>query len=129
MNEKNYWAIHMGRQNKYANIAYENNFIAIGWNEIEEDLSSYNKLNKTEFFSSLEPIVKNAYKESTKNSSSAVIGQLFRFANLMKIGDVVLMPKTDENKVYVGMIIGDYFYIKNGDSRREFCRSRSRDGA
>jgi len=47
--EKNYWAIHMGQGNIYAPVAYENNFIGIGWNEIGKDLADFQKLNNREF--------------------------------------------------------------------------------
>ena len=107
--EKNYWVVRMGEANKYADYAHENNLVAIGWNELKKDLNEYRALNKKEFFETVIPLLEEAYEINSKaNSMNA--GQLFRFSNLVEIGDIVLVPKMQEGKVYVGSIEGDYIY-------------------
>ena len=107
--EKNYWVIHMGEANKYADYAYENNLVVIGWNELEKDLNEYRTLNKKEFFKEALPLIETAY-ESNAKANSMIAGQLFRFSSLMEIGDIVLVPKTQDGKIYIGTIDGDYNY-------------------
>ncbi len=115
--EKNYWVIHMGEANKYAGYAYENNLVAIGWNELGQDLNEFRTLNKKEFFKSIIPLLEEAYEINTK-SNSMIAGQLFRFSSLMEIGDIVLVPKTKEGKLLIGSIEGSYCYQK--ELRDEF---------
>jgi len=114
--DKNYWGIHMGEANKYADFAYENKFIAVGWNEIGKNLDGYKKLDKKGFFEKLNPAVTKIYQGKPKNTRSMIIGQMFRFHSLMEIGDIVLIPKTQENKIYIGTIDGDYFYEEKNNS-------------
>lgn len=109
--EKNYWAIHMGEKGIFTDIAYQNSFIGIGWNDLGRFLLKYRNFDRSKFFQKLDPIYKRVYG-GNKIHRAIQIGQLFRFVNLMKIGDVVLMPKTDEGKVYIGFIDSDYFYKK-----------------
>jgi restriction system protein len=115
--EKNYWVIHMGEANKYAGYAYENNLVAIGWNELGQDLNEFRTLNKKEFFKSIIPLLEEAYEINTK-SNAMIAGQLFRFSSLMEIGDIVLVPKTKEGKIFIGSIEGSYCYQK--ELRDEF---------
>lgn len=113
--EKNYWAIHMGRNNMYADIAYKNNFIGIGWGEIGKDLTDFRELSNRTFIDKISPIVKKTYENKSVNARGQIVGQLFRFSNLMRIGDIVLVPHTQEGKVYVGRIDSEYFYLMETD--------------
>lgn len=107
---KNYWVIRMGEANKYADFAYQKNVVAIGWNEIGKDLSPYQHFDKKAYFEALTPILETAYPDHNKAGRSMIAGQLFRFCSLMQVGDLVLVPKTKEGKMYLGTIESDYFY-------------------
>lgn len=113
--ERNYWAIHFGVNNKFANLGYAKGFIAVGWRELKKDLTEYNSLDKREFFEKLNSLFAKAYKNQSPNSRSQSIGQLFRFAGLMGIDDIILMPKSDEGKLYLGIIDSDYYYQEKAD--------------
>lgn len=123
--EKNYWAIHMGRNNAYADLAYEDGFIAIGWNEIGKDLSEYQKLDKGKFFEKMGPLMEKVYPTHSKGSRGQSIGQIFRFVNLIKVGDIVLMPQTKEGKVFAGTIESDYFYDESVKDKCPYFHRRS----
>lgn len=108
--EKNYWVIHMGEANKFADYSYKNNLVAVGWNEINQDLSEYWKLNKKEFFKESLPIISKTYPNQNPKAHSMIAGKLFRFYDLMQIGDIVVVPNTQEGKIYIGSIEGSYFF-------------------
>ncbi len=108
--EKNYWVIHMGEANKFADYAYDKNLVAIGWNEIGGDLSEYWKLNKKEFFKESLPVIEKAYPDHNTKAYSMIAGQLFRFYDLMQIGDIVIVPKTQDGKIFIGSIESEYYY-------------------
>jgi restriction system protein len=110
--DKNYWAIHMGNSNSFANLAYESGFIAIGWNDFD-DLSQYKPLDQKNFIETLNPIFDKIHPNESKGKRGQTIGQIFRFANLVNIGDIIVMPKTDEGKVFIGEITSDYYYDKH----------------
>jgi len=107
--EKNYWAIHMGENNRYADVAYENNFIGVGWNVIP-DLTNFRNTNNRQFKDKINPLLEKAYPDKSINAKGQIIGQLYRFGNLMNLGDIVLVPNTQEGKVYAGFISSEYFH-------------------
>ena len=121
---KNYWALHMGENNKYADIAYKNNFIGIGWKEVNKDLTNFKNLSNRQFKEKIAPLVKNAYPDKPINALGQITGQLYRFSNLMKIGDIILVPHTQESKVYAGIIDSDYFYQVEADTKCPFQHRR-----
>lgn len=121
--EKNYWIMHMGQSNKFAQTGYENNFIGVGWNELNKDLTDFQNLNRKDFADNINPAIKKAYKDKSASVRGSIIGQLFRFSNLMRIGDVVLVPYAQEGKVYTGVVDSDYFYLPEPD---KVCRFRHR---
>jgi len=122
--EKNYWALHMGENNKYADTAYENNFISIGWKEIDKDLINFRNLSNRQFREKINSFVRKAYPNRSNNAYGQIIGQLYRFSNLIKIGDVVLVPHTQEGKIYIGVIDSDYFYQVEADTKCPFQHRR-----
>lgn len=114
--EKNYWAIHMGRNSMYTKFAHDNNFIAIGWTETKINLVNYQGLESREFNEKINPILEKTYSDMNVNSRGQTMGQLYRFSNLMKIGDIVLMPYSPEGKVNIGIVESDlYFKSKDKD--------------
>lgn len=121
--EKNYWAIHMGEDSKYANIAYENNFIAIGWNTIQ-NLSVFKNLSNKEFKNKLGTLIKKEYPDRSINARGQIIGQLYRFSNLMSVGDIIFIPNTQEGKVYAGIIDSEYFYNTSTDNQCPYKHRR-----
>ena len=106
---KNYWTIHMGKANVFANEAYENNFIGIGWLE-KIDLSKYSQMDRKEFIDKIIPFIVKEYPNKSLASVRNTAGQMFSFITLMKIDDIILMPKTDEGRLYIGKVAGNYFY-------------------
>jgi len=120
--EKNYWIVRMGQGNEFAKVSYENDFIGVGWN-VGKNLTDFQTLSRKEFANRIGPAVEEAYKDKSANARASVIGNLFRFSNLMKTGDVVLVPHTQDGKFYVGVIDSDYFYLPEQDN---VCRYQHR---
>lgn len=108
--EKNYWVIQMGERGMHAEDAYKNGYIAVGWNEI--DISDCLGLSRQEFFDKVRPAVAKAYPDKGANAVGQYVGQLFRFSNQMKIGDIIILKQLTEGKITVGVIESDYLYNK-----------------
>jgi restriction system protein len=110
--EKNYWAIQMGEQGAYAEDAYQNNYISIGWTEVDIDLNDFADLSRYDFFNKIRTLMQKAYPDGGANAVGQYTGQLFRFSNQMKIGDIVVLKQLTEGKITLGVIESDYLYKK-----------------
>ena len=102
--ETTIWGIHAGRTGDAHNLFLENNLIAIGWSKAG-DLTEL-KPNREAF--------KERLAETHPHLKPGAIpvsgGQLFRFVHEMKIGDVVVYPSKIDKQIYIGKVIGDYFF-------------------
>lgn len=99
----NYWFVRTNGGDNFENF-YFNNYVAIGWDEIN-DLDSI----KTFSFDDLKDTVEELYPKETKPGSTA--SQIKRFVCEMKPGDYVLIPGTNCDRIAIGIITSDaYIY-------------------
>gem|GEM_PF-3013062 len=66
----------MGQNNVSANMAYNEGFIAIGWNEIAKDPREYQKIDKGEFVRQLNPLMEKVFPNHSKGSRGQSLEQL-----------------------------------------------------
>lgn len=99
----NYWFVRTNGGDNFENF-YFNNYVAIGWDEIN-DLNSIKNLS----FDDLKDTVEEFYPQETKPGSTA--SQIKRFVCEMKSGDYVLIPGTNCDRIAIGIISSDaYIY-------------------
>jgi restriction system protein len=102
--EQTLWGIHAGRTGDADSLFTKQNVIALGWAQLK-DLS---KLPPTR------EAFKKYYSEGYPDASGGTIptsaGQLFRFVNEMKSGDLVAYPSKRERAIHIGRVTGDYFF-------------------
>ena len=103
MKEKNYFFLRIGEGSKYIDEAYNNGFVAIGWNEVS-DLKNLETLEK------IKQELSQHY-QYTSGQISMQAGQIFRFGNEMKPDDIVI-SHLGSGEYLVG-ILGDYYFEKN----------------
>ena len=120
---KNYWVLRMGEANRLATRAYADNFVGLRFADI--DLTKYRQLPRKDFLEKVKPLLSKAFPEGSKGYVAAAAGQLFRFSALMKVGDVVLVPHTNEGKLYAGVLESDYRYVSGPDEEDHFWHQRS----
>lgn len=96
------WGIHAGRTGDADSLFLQKNVIALGWNKIG-DLSRLKGGRED-----LKVAVERAYPEKKPGGVAGSAGQLFRFANEMKNGDLVLYPSKQDRLVHVGRVEGPY---------------------
>jgi restriction system protein len=122
----NAWMVRAGQGGRYFDFFRNLRIVAIGWKAIG-DISRYDK--RRDLAIQLRVAIPN-YSEGTALVAS---GQLFRFANEIKIGDRIVTYDPRARSYLCGMILGDYVHEENGDidelsNRRavswEFERSR-----
>jgi restriction system protein len=98
------WGIHGGKTGDADTLFLQQNVVALGWERIT-DLSRL-------------PPEREAYKaavaENYPNKKPGAIpvdaGQLFRFVNEIRIGDLVAYPSKIDHAIHIGRIEGPYAY-------------------
>ena len=52
------------------------------------------------------------HPDETSTGSAGIAGKFFRFAQEVKIGDLIAYPALSDKKIYIGEVIGDYSFIR-----------------
>lgn len=104
MSEKTLWGIHAGKMGDADNLFLKHDVIALGWYKIS-DLSSLAP-NREAF----KQEVKQAYPHKKPGAIPNIAGQLYRFINEMKTGDLIVYPAKRERVIHIGKITGAYKY-------------------
>lgn len=108
-----YWLYSPGEQAYKWMEFYQDNIVALGWDELE-DLNNYK--NKDEISQAL----KLSYGGDTKKTNDANAN--YDFLNTMDIGDIIIVKKGSYTLLGYGRISSDYFY---DDSREDYIHCRS----
>jgi len=107
--EKTIWGIHAGRTGDADNLFLKENRIALGWIKMG-DLSTL-KPDRDAYKAKVAEI----YPEKKAGAIPVDAGQLFRFVNEMKKGDLVVYPSKKDKLIHIGQVEGDYVF----DSKTE----------
>ncbi|MGN7309928.1 hypothetical protein ACTHQ4_02410 [Alkalicoccobacillus gibsonii] len=98
--KRNYWLVRTDSGVWYEEFS-NNDFIAIGWDKVNEK-KSFSLDNRDEAY---ESIIEN-YPES---SPGHIFGALNRFKNDIKIGDIVMIPSEKSETIRFGKVTGNEF--------------------
>lgn len=109
MNESTIWGIHAGRNGEADPLFLKKNVIALGWNEIG-DLSGLKPDRQT-----FKDAIAKVYPNKKPATVAIDAGQLLRFTNEIKTGDLVIYPSKRDREVHIGRIEGSYFYNSGED--------------
>lgn len=129
MVEKRIWGLH---NDALKEELVEQGFVSIGWDELGDlgHLSGGRDGIKVEL-SRLNP------EDSTARINSSA-GVVYRFAHVMKPGDLIVAPYKPDSTINIGRVTGDYYYeakaplhrhrhqvkwLKTGIARNEFSQS------
>jgi len=104
MSEPTIWGIHAGKTGDADNLFIKHKVVALGWYKIG-DLSVLSPDREA-----FKHVVKQAYPEKKPGAIPNNAGQLFRFVNEVKNGDIVVYPGKRERVIHIGRITGEYNY-------------------
>jgi len=115
MNKTNYFVVRMGHGGKYVVNAKNENFVAIGWNELEDLSWILKEENEENNRNKLKELYNKAYVDEKESLSVVGVscGQIMKFIKEIKIGDVVLTPDPINRIVLIGKVVGNYQYKKD----------------
>lgn len=119
-NDKNYWFFRTNAGLYYADFAL-NNYIGLGWDEIS-DLSMFNvstEEEEKELKETVKTLVSQKYPDDSRAGLTA--GQIIKFVNEMKIGDIVIIPDAGSHSISIGIVESDVYLqeIAEADSLDE----------
>ncbi|MEX2512351.1 MAG: endonuclease NucS domain-containing protein [Cyclobacteriaceae bacterium] len=109
---KRYSRVMLGAKSMYAEECYQGNFIGANF-DIHQDLGNDLPDNWREFNKKFVPIWLEKFPEKSKVAAGLSCGALWTISKGLKEGDVVLCPN-GEGGYYVGEIISEYYYVKDG---------------
>lgn len=99
------WMVRAGKGGTYAPIFVERSAIVVGWGHTG-DIAGMQR-------EAILDLVKERYPELHANSRSQGANTLFRMANTMKPGDLVLTPEPASRTVLFGRVSGPYLYLES----------------
>lgn len=107
----NYWFLRTSSGTNFENF-YFGNYIAIGWDQIN-DIDSIQNLS----FEDLKDCVDEFYPDESKPGSTA--SQIKKFVCEMKPGDYVMIPSANCDRIAIGIITSDA-YLHTPTEQEEF---------
>ncbi|MEV4770578.1 restriction endonuclease [Micromonospora humida] len=100
---KQVWIVRTGRDDRYEDLAFNKNLIAVGW-AATGDLSDAATLD------AVRQRVRSAYPDMERRTANNHAIQLFAFRARMERGDMVLLLRRSSPDVALGRITGGYEY-------------------
>ncbi|MEO0074848.1 MAG: endonuclease NucS domain-containing protein [candidate division WOR-3 bacterium] len=108
---KNYFHIRLGEKNKYAEQAYKENFIGVGFIYNKDFTNRPIFENWRDFNKEYIPAYLKEHPDKSKVAAGLACGMLWTVIKYLQIGDIVLCPDGKGN-YYVGEINGNYMFVK-----------------
>jgi restriction system protein len=105
----NLWMVRAGKHGEEETICLEKGIVTISWNSLPD----------LRLFKSREDLQKEYqkhYKEKNIYSEGNKVGQIFRFANAIKKGDLIVLPSKFQPIIFIGKVSGDYTFKKISDT-------------
>lgn len=109
------WLVRAGRHGEQEQGALDNSVVTIGWNELP-DLSKLKDKNElTKLYVQIHPKAK-------KNQIANEVGQVWRFAYDIQLGDLVALPLKTQSAIAIGKVEGPYEYKELTDNIKHVRR-------
>ena len=101
------WTVRAGRHGQQEQICLDEKLITIGWGKMP-DLKTFK--TRDDLFDAYQEI----YQQG-KVKAGITVGQIWRFANEIAIGDLVALPSKFQPVIHIGKVTGEYKYEQKQD--------------
>lgn len=95
------WTVRAGRHGQQEQTCLDENIITIGWSDLP-DIKKFN--SREELFEAYQKV----YNEDSNVKAGIKVGQIWRFANEIAIGDLVALPSKFQPIINIGKVTGEY---------------------
>lgn len=102
--------VRAGRHDEYAEADFAERVVSVGWRGVE-DLAEY------PYRTMIESLVRASYPAVVAETVEEYTAQLYAFRSLMKVGDLVLLLRSNAPELALGVVRGDYEYRSNLSGR------------
>src|SRR5690606_8643833 len=94
------WTVRAGRHGQQEQICLDEKLITIGWDDLP-DLKTFKARDH------LFDVYQEIYQQGNVKAGITV-GQIWRFANEIAIGDLVALPSKFQPVIHIGKVTGEY---------------------
>jgi restriction system protein len=95
------WTIRAGKYGEQEQVCLDEGLVTISWNDLPD-------LKKYKIKEELTAEYQNLYKEDNNIKSGIKVGQIWRFVNEIKVGDLVALPSKSQPIIHIGKVTGEY---------------------
>jgi len=122
-----YWGVRIGEGGKFVENAKRGNYIAIGWNALENlDWLTNKGRGWDEIWAELYDKYKPIYGGSETEIAIGIhIGIIMNFVRAMKKNDIVVIPDMARERALIGKITGNYEYRNRWGDECPYLHRRS----
>jgi len=103
------WLVRAGKHGEQEQEALDSGVVTIGWNELP-DLSDFKSKND------LTKLYVHIHPKATRNQIANEVGQVWRFAREIEVGDLVALPLKTQSAIAIGKVKGPYEYKEVADN-------------
>lgn len=109
-----YWIVRSGIEGKYFNEFFYDNFIALGWDKID----NINQIKEFKSADLLKPVVRKKYYDdlqktvkpkSINRKIGDISNKIYKFINELKVDDIVITP--GKNEILIGKVTSEVFLV------------------
>lgn len=111
------WLVRAGRHGEQEQGALEKDVVTIGWNELPDLSNLKSRSELTKVYIQIHPTAK-------KNQVANEVGQVWRFAREIQVGDLVALPLKTQSAIAIGKVQGPYEYVELADNIKHVRRVR-----
>ncbi|MCA6437013.1 MAG: restriction endonuclease [Bacteroidetes bacterium] len=97
----NLWMVRAGKHGEKEEICIDKGLVIISWNELPN-------LKTLKTKESLKEEYQKHYSEKSIYSLGSKVGQIWRFANDIKKGDLIVLPSKFTPAIHLGIAVGEY---------------------
>lgn len=116
-NKKTIWAIRSGKSGEADSVFLEKNLVGVGWAEMGDLTGIPNDRE------AVKARMSETYAHEKPGAIRTNAGQVFRFINELKIGDLIVYPSKIDRQVHIGEITGAYQFLPSVSSLLPNMRS------
>ena len=101
------WTIRAGRYGEQEQTCLDENLVTIGWNDLPNLKGFKTRDDLTAEYQKI-------YHDESIQKAGIRVGQVWRFANEIAIGDIVALPSKTQPTIHIGRIAAEYRYEPKG---------------
>ena len=110
------WMVRSGKYGEREQYNREHAIVSIGWEELPDLRATVDRAQLTQ-------LMRDNYSDKSASAIANWVGQVWTFAKLIQVGDLVAMPLKSSPAIAFGKVTGDYTFTREPPPGAEHRRS------